>query len=183
MSDATAPATADAPAAPVADAATVAAPVADAAPATDGSTPAPVAAPKKKGRKRKLEMNMTEIEKFKALLQINLSKVLIGEGQSQISQNLAYELFCEAFDSIVMHTAMCDKKRLSLVGIGRFYIKMSPPRKIATKPTSRYAQLGDIPHFRWKPSFKYFKWLIQQINHVDVEKLIETGVVEAPKED
>jgi nucleoid DNA-binding protein len=165
------PAPAEVPAVPVADAA-------DAAPVADAVTVGPI--PKRKRSRRKLELDMTEVEKFKALLQVNLSKVLIGKGQGQISQNLAYELFQEAFDSIVMHTAMSEKKRLSLVGVGRFYIKMSPPRKIATKPTSRYAQLGEIPHFRWKPSFKYFKWLIQTINHVDVERLIETGQVVPP---
>jgi len=162
------------------------------APADAGTPPAaPVAAPaetatpavpKPAKRKRKLEMDMTEVEKFKALLQSNLSRVLVGEGQSQISQNLAYDIFRESFDSIVEFTSKSDAKRLSLVGIGRFYIKMSPPRKIASKPESKYAKLGNIPHFRWKPSFKYFKFLIQQICNVDVEKLIESGVIEKPAE-
>jgi len=173
-----------APVAPVAPVEVVA-PVAPVAPVeVVAPVDVPVVLPKKRGRKKRvLVLNIKEIEKFKALLQVNLSKVLITEGQPPLSQGLAYDLFAEAFDTIVMHTATCEKRRISLTGIGRFYIKMGHPRRISTKPVSKYAALGEIPHFRWKPSFRYFKWLIQKINNVDVAKLIEEGVIQKPSEE
>lgn len=109
-------------------------------------------------------MQLTRTERFQEYLSKSLFDLLADKlKKGKVSRNVAYKVFKECFDTIVEFVRTDEENRLPLAGIGTFMIKMSPPRKPVRGEESKLSKFSEIPHFKWKPSDRYKKYLFKEM--------------------
>lgn len=103
--------------------------------------------------------------KFQEELQTQISEIL-GE---KVSLDKAWQAF-KGMIAVVVSTAIkAEDKKLSLSGVGKFYIVMSKPRQIQGQNSLLVKNLKEVPHLRWKPSERIKKFVIKSITGYDVD--------------
>jgi hypothetical protein len=107
---------------------------------------------------------------FKASLQKNFTNILGTRLAKEISNDVAYKIFKESFDSMVDFVLTEKENILPLSGVGTFRINMTPPRKPVMGHTSPLEQFDNIPRLKWKPSDRYRRYLLKQILGYEAEK-------------
>lgn len=107
---------------------------------------------------------------FKTALQKNLTEILGSRLGKRLSDDVAYKLFKECFDSMVEFVRLEEENRLPLSGIGTFSIQMTKPRKAVNGESSELEKFEAIPHLKWKPSIRYKKYLFKKILGIEDEE-------------
>jgi len=70
----------------------------------------------------------------------------------KVSRAKAWALYKNTTNATVEFVANQKDTKLSLAGIGRFYINKSKPRGMHGKKPALEGKVPFIPHFRWRPS-------------------------------
>lgn len=109
-------------------------------------------------------VEVSRTTRFQNELQANLGLIL----GKKISRETAWKLYKECIDTTVVFVSKDEEKKLPLSGVGTFQIKMSPPRKPVVREgeepkKSKYADLPELPRFRFKPSERYRKYLLEEL--------------------
>jgi hypothetical protein len=115
----------------------------------------------KSGKKELVMIAKFNDELCKNLNSLLKSKFILSRS---LTRSIAALIFRECMDTMVMHVSDLEDKKLSVWGVGRFYIYENKSHGLPHRP-SKLAMFETTPKIRWKPSKRYFKYVIEKLRN------------------